>query len=364
MAILELNQSALRHNFDVLDAYFKRHSVSWGIVTKILCGTKVFLKELNQLNPDLYLDSRLSNLARIKSLNPNVQTAYIKPPAKRILTKLLEVADISFNTQFDTLIVLNELSRQRNQTHKVVIMIELGELREGVMRENAMNFFTKVFELEFIRVIGLGTNLNCMNGILPTHDKLYQLVLIKQLIESKFNRSLPILSGGTSVVLPLIEKQLVPKGINHFRIGETLFFGNDLLSGGQFLNLREDVFTLRAEVIEVLYKPTVPSGERGMNLMGEINASEEDDFSTYRWRVLLDLGVLDIDPSNLIPEDSGFRIDGASSDILALDLDPNATVPKVGDLIGFKVNYMGALRLMGSYYIEKRVVNASGNAAL
>ena len=66
-------------------------------------------------------------------------------------------------------------------------MIELGELREGVNRENLMSFYEKVFDLPNIDVIGLGSNLGCMYGIEPNYDKLLQLSIYKELISARFN---------------------------------------------------------------------------------------------------------------------------------------------------------------------------------
>lgn len=356
MAILELNSAALRFNYGVIDAQMNSKNISWGVVTKILCGTRSFLAEILKLNPSMVLDSRLSNLAKIKALNPTITTAYIKPPPKRILSKILEVADISFNTQYETLEELNALASKKEMQHRVVIMIEMGELREGIMRDSMLHFFEKVLSLPHIIVVGIGTNLTCMNGILPTQETLLKLTQYKNLIEERFSHPIPLLSAGTSITLPFLNNDLVPSSINHFRLGETLFFGNDLLQEKKMAGLRDDVFILKAEIIEVLEKPAVPFGRRGKNVLGQINTSKAGEKKGERWRILVDVGILDINPDDLSPLNSNLRIDGASSDILALELAPNALPPKIGDFVQFRVNYMGALRLMGSFYIEKRVV--------
>ncbi|NJO92832.1 MAG: hypothetical protein HC831_30590, partial [Chloroflexia bacterium] len=101
---------------------------------------------------------------------------------------------------------------------------EMGELREGVLREELIEFYSEVFELKNIEVVGIGTNLTCLYGILPNHDKLIQLSLYEQLIEAKFNKQIPYVSGGSSVTIPLMFQNLLPKGINHFRVGESLFW--------------------------------------------------------------------------------------------------------------------------------------------
>src|SRR5690606_23701583 len=133
--------------------------------------------------------------------------------------------------------------------HKIIIMIELGELREGAMREDVIDFYEKVFHLPNIEVAGLGTNLTCMYGVLPNQDKLLQLCLYAQLIEARFNRKIPYISGGTSVTIPLISRGLLPKDVNHFRVGETLFLGTDVYSSKPNPEMHQDVFKLYAEII-------------------------------------------------------------------------------------------------------------------
>lgn len=355
MAILELNSEALKYNFKQLNQYFGKHNKHWGVVTKMLCGNALFLQEVLNLEPETVFDSRLSNLEAVRKLRPDIQTAYIKPPPKRSLKKLLKVADISFNTSVETIRAINDLAGTLGKTHQVVIMIEMGDLREGVMREDFVSFYGSIFELPHIEVIGIGANLNCLNGIMPSHDKLIQLSLYKELVEAKFGKKIPWVSAGTSVTLPMLPKKLVPKGMNHFRVGETLFFGVDLFEHKRFRNLREDVFSLKAEIIEIQEKPLQPSGPRGMNLQGEVAEDLPDDFSQTSTRALVDIGLLDIDLDNIVPRHTDYRIDGASSDIVVLDVGSNPSRLKVGDYIDFKVNYMGALRLLNSYYVEKQV---------
>src|SRR5690606_19218789 len=101
-------------------------------------------------------------------------TIYIKPPAKANIARIVESADISFNTEFETIKLLSLAAKEINKTHKIVVIVELGELREGVMREQFVDFYSKVFTLPNIEVVGIGANLTCMYGVLPNQDKLIQ----------------------------------------------------------------------------------------------------------------------------------------------------------------------------------------------
>lgn len=357
MAYITLETKKLANNFYHLNDYFKSHNIDWSIVTKILCGNKKYLTELLNLGIKQYSDSRISNLKMIKNLDPNAQTIYIKPPAKGVIEEVITYADISMNTDLHTIQMLSEEAVKQNKVHKIIIMIDLGELREGVMREDFIDFYAKVFEMKNIEVVGLGTNLACLYGILPNNDKLIQLCLYKQLIELKFNVKIPFISGGSSVTIPLIKQGTLPKDINHFRIGETLFMGTDAYNHVPFKNMENDIFKLYAEIIELYEKPLIPSGEMGSNLEGDVVTFDNNNIGKTSIRAIIDIGLLDIDMKHLEATNENVKLAGATSDMVVLDLGENLESFKVGDQMEFTLDYMGIVRIMNSKYIEKRVVH-------
>lgn len=355
MAFLELYRDKLRHNHGFLETLFRKHGIDWGIVTKLLCGNETFLREVVALGCKEFHDTRISNLKVLKKLAPDAQTVYIKPPAKRAVPSIVRFAEVSFNSELNTIQALSAEAVKQDRVHKVIIMVELGDLREGVMGDHLVAFYAQVFQLPNIEIVGLGTNLNCLNGIMPTQDKLIQLGLYKQLIEAKFNKHIPWITGGTSVTIPLLLKKQLPKGMNHFRVGEALFFGKDLFTDGLIKGMKKDVFKLHAEVIELHEKPMAPTGEQRTNVAGVKPRVKESNIGRTAFRAIIDIGLLDVNPKDLVPLTKGITIIEASSDMLVLDLGTNPAGIRVGDLIAFSLNYMGALGLMNSNYIDKVV---------
>jgi len=356
MAFITLNKTKLKHNFTLLNDLFESQGITWAVVGKLLCGNALFLEQVLQLKPKQICDSRVSNLKSIKLLDSDIETIYIKPAPNGSIDEIVEYADISFNTELSTIKLLSQEAVKQNKLHKIVIMVELGELREGVLREDLISFYEKVFSLPNIEIIGLGTNLTCMYGILPNNDKLIQLSLYKEVLELKFNKKLPFISGGASVTIPLISNNQLPKAINHFRIGETLFMGTNAYDGSTYDHYEQHVFKLHAEIIELHEKPMMPSGETGINMTGEKMEfnPEWEDKTTFR--AIIDLGLLDIDMEHFFPLNSNHKLIGSSSDMMVIDLDTNPEKYKVGDTISFHMDYMGILRLMNSDYVEKKVI--------
>lgn len=357
MAYVKLYRSELRHNYEYLDKLFKSNDIKWGITTKLMCGNRDFINEVIDLGVGEVHDSRISNLKVVKNIDPDTVTIYIKPPPKDTIPELIKYADISLNTELSTMHELSEEAVRQDKIHKVIIMIEMGDLREGVMRDDLVDFYEKVFRLPGLEVVGLGTNLNCLHGVMPDGDKLIQLALYKQIIELRFKKKIPLVSGGTTVTIPLLLNNQLPDGINHFRVGEALFFGKDLFSDGVIDGMSDQVLELYTQIIEISEKPMVPTGDLGVNPQGKTAEVNEEDRGKTAYRAIVDIGTLDIQPNYLIPVNDNLTISDASSDMLVLDVGENPEGYKVGDMIRFKLKYMGALGLMSSDYIEKKVAD-------
>lgn len=355
MAYITLNTNKLKSNFKYLNKLFNNNDIKWAVVSKLLCGNKLFLSELLKLDIKQVCESRISNLKMVKSIKPDIKTIYIKPPAKDAISDVVKYADISMNTEIDTIQLLSEEAQRQNVVHKIIIMIELGELREGIMREDFIDFYAKVFQLKNIEVVGIGSNLSCLYGVLPSPDKLIQLSLYEQLVEAKFNKQIPCVSGGSSVTIPLIFQNLLPKGINHFRVGETLFLGTDVYNNTAYEKMHSDVFKLYSGIIELIEKPVVPEGEFGTNVEGHSYEIDEDKIGENSYRAIIDLGLLDVDEAHIESVDEDINFVGASSDMLVIDLGRNEKNYKVGDVLEFRMDYMGTLRAINSRYIEKRL---------
>jgi len=358
MAYVTFDIDKLKLNFDYLDNLFAENGIKWSVVTKVLSGNKKLLTELLKLDIDQVCDSRVTNLKIIKGLKPEIETIYIKPPAKRAIPDVVKYADISLNTELETIKMLSAEAQKQNKTHKIIIMLELGELREGVKTEDFVDFYESVFNQKNIEVIGLGANLNCLYGVLPNRDKLLHLSLYQQIIEAKFNKNLPYVSGGSSVTIPLIFHKLLPEGINHFRVGETLFLGTDVYNDLPLEQMSNNIFMLYSEIIELIEKPMVPEGEMGTNLEGDTYTFEDKNIGQTSIRAIIDIGLLDVEIKHLEFVDKDITIAGASSDVIVIDLGDNEKQYKVGDVIEFRLDYMGTLRIINSRYIDKRIRGA------
>jgi len=365
MAELIIHTDKIHYNIKSLNDYFQRYGIRWSLITKVFSGDIEFLEnvltdeiiqEINSIG-----DSRLTSLKNLKTLNPQMRTIYIKPPAKIYAEEVVEFADISLNSSYSTIVALNEAAKKMNKTHQIIIMIEMGELREGVLQGDILTFYEKVFGLSNIEVIGIGSNLGCMYGIEPTPEKLQILSDYKSKIEQKFNTIVPFISAGTSITLPLIESGTIPSDINHFRIGEAVFFGMSPLKNERFRDLKMDTFEFTANIIELEEKEIVPEGVIGDGNIGHTADFDQKDVGESSYKAILDFGMLDVERSDIDPYDESIQFVGITSDMLVVDIGTNTNPDgskkySIGDKVYFKPNYMGVARLLNSKFISKKFV--------
>lgn len=358
MATLQIHTDRIIGNIKKLNEFLKPKGIEWTLVTKVLSGYKPALDKIlnDPAIKDVHSvgDSRISNLRTIKELKSDIVTIYIKPPAVNQAKNVVKYADISLNSSYEAIKELNKEAKKQGKTHRVIVMIEMGELREGVVRDNILNFYEKIFEMKNISISGIGTNLGCMYGVEPTYDKLIQLSLYKQLIDTTFGVKLDLISSGSSITLPLVSMNKIPKGVNHFRIGEAAFLGVSPYDNKKFRNLSTNAFTFNADIVELEKKEVVPDGKIGDAAVGETADYEKLEYDES-YRAIADFGELDVDYNNLSLKDNSIKFVGTTSDMTVYDLGPKSGNYKVGDQIHFNPNYMAVARLTNSRYMTKEV---------
>ncbi len=277
----------------------------------------------------------------------------LRSPALSQIEQVINYADMSLNTELVVLKGLSKCALKKKVKHKIILMVELGDLREGIIPSKLDKMVEDVLTLKGLILCGIGTNLACFSGVNPTSNKMNKLSLLATRLEKKFDIVLDIISGGNSANYNWFKSVKNVGKINSLRIGESIFLGREPLQRTPIPQLFTDVFKLITEVIESKLKPSQPYGEFSQNSYGEIIPSENIGLIQ---RTILAIGLQDIQISGLIPQPN-LTILGASSDHLIVN---NANkIHKIGDTIEFDLNYSGLLSVFNSPYITKNIINES-----
>ena len=326
------------------------------IVTKCLCADRAVAKMIaDHPAVDFLADSRIENIKKYQDLvaSSGKQSVLLRLPMMSEIGDVVKYADISFNSELVTIEALNEEAAKQGKIHKVVLMVDLGDLREGIFfrnEEEILETAAKINDMKHIELYGMGTNLTCYGAIIPKYDNLSVLCEIAGRVEDKLGIGLQMVSGGNSSSIYLVGAGQLPEKINNLRLGESFLLGNDTAYGTDLPGTVGDAILCEAQIVELKTKPSLPIGEVGVDAFGQKPFYE--DRGDIR-RAILAIGQQDTDRDSMIPLDENAEILGASSDHLLLDVTKSDWEYEVGDTVRFTLGYGAVLRLATSEYVEK-----------
>lgn len=297
--------------------------------------------------------SRLAHLRQVKERCYAAETMALRLPMLSELPELIAYADISLNSEYSTLKELNEEAGRQGKTHKVILMRDLGDLREGIWEGNELYRLAEQVEhtMPHLRLQGIGVNLTCYGAVRPTTENLSELVADAGEIERRLGRPLDMVSGGATSTLPLLIKGGLPQGLNDLRIGEALIVPCDLQGywGCDVPGLSNRTLLLRAQIIECGEKPTLPKGQSGHSIF-----SNKFKDRGRRRRALLALGLFDVgDFQVLQPLDPDIEILGGSSDHLIIDIHESRKEYRLGDIVDFELHYKAMVFTTANPLVKK-----------
>lgn len=349
---LKIDISKLRHNVKKISQMCHKKNIKMAFVTKSFCAQSEVVKSLCDEGIDYIADSRIKNLRKLKDIT--LPKILIRIPMLCEAEDVIDYSDISFNSELETIKKLNEISKNKNKVHKIVLMFDLGDLREGYFYEDDLfNNIREILRLENIELIGIATNLTCYGAIIPSEENIGRLVNIAHKIEDEFNLNLDIVSGGNSSSLDLMMKDNMPEGVTNLRIGESIVLGRETAYSKNIDGTYQDAFKLVCQIVECKEKPSIPIGEIGVDAFG--NKPVYKDKGILK-RAIVAIGKQDIDTDSLIPIDTSIEILGASSDHMILDISNSEIDYKVGDEVEFLLTYGGLMSTSTSEYVSKEII--------
>jgi predicted amino acid racemase len=353
---LEIYPERIRQNAQSVLSMCHAHGAKVACVSKVLRAEPAVVQAFIDAGTDMIADSRTQNLKSVGEVQSDIPKLMLRLPTPGQADDVVRYADYSLNSSLVTLRALAEAARKIGKEHQVILMVDLGDLREGVWPDQLETIAKAASELKGIKLMGIGANLACYGGVVPTVKNMELLIACRDACRKATGLPLDLISGGNSSSLPLLASGQMPKEINHFRIGEAIILGRNVLDRSPWQGTRQDTLRVVAEVIELETKLSVPIGERGQDAFG--NEPEFEDRG-WRKRAILNIGRQDVVVDGLEPVDPGVIVLGGSSDHLVLDVSDAETDLKVGDEVAFYPTYGATLAAATSSYVKKVVISES-----
>lgn len=339
---LEFDLALLRSNADAVISRCRGMGIRVCGVVKGVDGLPEAARVLRAAGAAELGTSRLEQVAKCRAAGVSGPWLLIRIPGLTELPDVVALCETSLQSEWPTLLALEEECLRQNKTHRVIVMTDLGDLREGFWdKKELVDMCERVErELPHVHLAGIGVNLTCYGSTKPTPEKMNELVGLARQVEQRIGRKLEIVSGGATSSFTLVHWGTMPAGVNHLRIGEAILLGKDLQVDWGIRDmdyLRMDALTLRAEVVEVKDKPTYPIGEFAIDAFGRKPVYEDRGI---RRRAILALGRADVgELESLIPREPGMTVIGGSSDHCIVDVEDCPRRLQVGDIVEFSLCY-------------------------
>ena len=354
---LEIDLGKIHHNTHTLVTVLGGHGIAVTGVTKASLGSPEIAHTMLRAGVRCLGDSRIENIETMHRARVNGSMTLIRSPMMSQVERVVRYADTSFNSEIDIISKLSAAARSAGRMHNVVLMVELGDLREGIMPTDVEHIARQSLRLPNIELAGIGTNLACRSGVSPSASNMSELSALACSLEASLGLEFSIVSGGNSATLQWAISGGDRGRINDLRLGESILLGREPLDRQPIVGLHTDAITLVAEVIEAKVKPSLPRGVIAQNAFGE-QVPPKDRGNVAQ--AILALGRQDIDPLGLSPP-PGIEVRAASSDHLIVDC--GAHCPPVGSEMTFQLTYSALLRAMTSPFVSKVFTNATARVS-
>jgi len=346
MSRLEIDINKIKHNAKTLKELFAKKGISVTAVIKGVTGSHEVANAILESGITTIAVSIVQNIKKMKEFGVKAEFLLTRLPTHTEVPYVVKYVDISLNSEISTIKLLSKHSLKQGKIHKVVLMLELGDLREGILPEDIDSVIEQIIPLKGVELYGVGVNLACFGGVKPTEKNMTELSQIADHIQEKYNIKLPVISGGNSANYEWFLSTKNIGNINNLRIGEAILLGRETLYRNKIPKLYTDAFTLICEVIESKIKPSLPYGEICQNAFGY--KPEFADIGNIN-RIIIGIGEQDVDTKAITPRINA-KVIGASSDHLILHSKNHV---EVGREIEFDINYSALLRLSTSPYVKK-----------
>ena len=337
---LEIDLDKLEDNLRALKSRMDASGIRLAGVVKGFNGLPWAARIYERVGYSSIASSRLEQLHHLRMNGIAVPLMLIRIPMMSEVEETARWTDISLHSEPEVLRAMERAVKAAagKRRHKVILMVDLGDLREGFWDQDELVQTALEVEREMphLELAGVGTNLGCYGTVQATPEKMNQLVAVAERVEAAIGRKLDIISGGASSSIRMVLDGTMPPRINHLRVGEGILFGR--IWGCDM--------DLRAEVIESKVKPSYPVGELSVDAFGRTRTYVDRG---RRRRALLAMGRVDYgECEDLIPREPGVKILGASSDHTIVDVQNTARPVQVGDILEFDLCYATMVYLTSS----------------
>ncbi len=341
MPVLNICLEKINFNINYIQDFCLRNKLKLMLVIKVLELCDVFIEFISKINEKNIGVSDILAAKKIKD-KINVKATLLTIPSLANVDEVITYCQASLNSEWETIQELAKQCDKRKVYHEIILMIDIGDLREGVMPQEAILFVKNCISLTsaYFKIKGIGANLGCGNCILPTYTILNILQIIKNEVQEKYSYILEVISIGGSIILEWMNYKYLPSCINQLRIGEAAFLGSIPVYHKQHPHLFDDAFILIGTIVELKVKQVIVEGKAKVQV-----------------RAILDFGNIHTIPNKLSPTNNNMVFIKSTSNYSIYDVTSCEQNFSSGDKLNFRLNYSALAQANLSPYVVRNYIN-------
>jgi predicted amino acid racemase len=158
---LTIDLDKIEENARAIVALCRQHGIEVTGVTKGVCGHPEIAKAMLRGGVTSIGESRFENIHRLRSGGVDAPCMLLRVPPLSGVDEVLASADVSLNSELPVLAGLSETAERLGRVHDVIVMVDLGDLREGVWPEDLVSFVRATLRLPGIRTPPDGGSTGC-----------------------------------------------------------------------------------------------------------------------------------------------------------------------------------------------------------
>ncbi|SEW40318.1 Predicted amino acid racemase [Cognatiyoonia koreensis] len=337
---IEVNLYKIRHNTQTLVDRLKTRGIAVSGVTKAVCGQPAIAQAMLNGGAVGLAEARLSNVRTLRNAGVKSAITLIRTPMMRQASEVVQLCEQSYNTETIVIRALAAAAIQQDRNHGVILMVEMGDLREGILPDDLGAIAANVVKMPGVTLTGIGANFACLNGVAPTVANMNDLSALAYDTEKRIGFVLQTVSGGNSANLRWAFEDNQTGRVNDLRLGEAILCGVDPVTGDRISGLFQDTFSIVADVIETDTKPVIQiDTDQPIAMLRPVPRVD------HNCRLILAIGHQDTDVRGLTMP-TGYRLVGATSDHLVMSAEKS--VHSVGSEVRFDINYSALMRAMAA----------------
>ncbi len=348
---IEVDLNKIRYNTRYLVGRLTSCGINVTGVTKAVCGHPAIGNAMLAGGATELAEARVANVERLRRAGIKCPISMIRTPMLSQVDQIVRICETSYNTEIDVIERLAAAARKIKTIHNIVLMVEMGDMREGVMPKDLEALALEVLKMPGVALKGIGANFACLTGKAPDAAAMAIFSALANEIEGACGHVLATVSGGNSANLSWALRPGPTGRISDLRLGEAILLGIDPGSGNKISGLFDDAITLTAEVIEAKVKPEPVVLAFPNPAVKALRLVQQNHHNA---RSILAIGEQDTDTLGLTPP-AGITLLGATSDHMVVQTSRSEL--RAGSELKFQLNYSALMRAMNAPDVAKIMHN-------